>query len=374
MKIGLGVTALNNSRFSGRRDGISTYSASLRAEMLRQFPNHAFVDAPFARRGAMRGTPLRHYEVNAVASALLGVRYTPEMLFSDNLDLFHALDHFIPKMTIPVVATIHDVGPLSHPQLWPQRFRYWKNHLFRAKCRFPTKIIAVSEFTAVEISRHVGISTRDIEVIYEGISDYILNESLNSLNWDYIEQKFQLKPGYIVYCGSVAEKKNIGRLLIAHGGLPIELKRRHPLVLIGGVPAKEQASAVLEGIRRGEAERCVKWLGTLSDEDSAKVVHHSELMVFPSLHEGFGLPVVEAFQLGVPVMTSNVGALPEISGGAAALMNPLDIQEMSHLLQQLLADRGRRRELVARGKERTSEFSWKKCSRFTFEVYERVLR
>lgn len=373
MRIGLGVTALRRSQNAGSRDGISSYSAALRSEMHRLFPNHSFVDATFCTASNSPRNLLRRYEVSALTSAVVRAKYSSETLFSESYDLFHAMDHFIPKMRIPVVATIHDVGPLSHPHLWPQNFRYWKNLLFAAKCRFPARIVAVSQFTADEVSRCVGVSRNEIEVIYEGVGDYVIKESQNELDWRSLHERYSLKPGYVVYCGSLAKKKNIAALIRAHEAMPLVMRRRHPLVLIGGVPAKERVPGVLAAIERGQIDGCVKWLGTLLDEESAKIVHHSDLLAFPSLHEGFGLPVVEAFQLGIPVITSNVGALPEISGGAAVLINPLDIGELSRTLQKLLEDNVWRGELAARGRERATDFRWEKCAKLTFEVYERAL-
>ena len=105
----------------------------------------------------------------------------------------------------------------------------------------------------------------------------------------------------------------------------------------------------------------------------ARVLHHSELFVFPSLHEGFGLPVVEAFQLGLPVLTSNVAALPEIAGDCAALVNPTDVRELSRALERLLREDVLRREFADRGKARAVNFRWEKCAKRTLEAYDRVL-
>ena len=373
MRIGLGVTALVRNVAAGRHDGIGAYSSALRMELRRAFPMHSFSDAAFEAGEVWYRRPSRRYELNALASATLGRRFDPLHLFSEEFDLFHALDHYIPNMTIPVVATVHDVGPLSHPHLWPQKLRRWKNLLYAAKCRFPTLIIAVSRFTADELCRCVGLERRSIEVIYEGVGKHIVEESQCSLDWAHMGEKYGLKPGYVVYCGTISRKKNLSTLLKAHAGLDCRTSARHPLVIIGSVAGKEEVSDVIALIRRGERAGVVRWLGALPDAEAAKVLHHGELFAFPSLHEGFGLPVLEAFQLGVPVLTSNVASLPEISGGSAVLVNPTDCAQLARALEQLLRDSAWRRELSERGKERAAEFSWEECARLTVGAYERVV-
>ena len=372
MHIGLGMTALYKNVCAGRRDGIGTYSAALARRLRGEFPQHSFSDAMFSTSRQWLRQPLRKYEISAVGSAIFDRRYRPQQLFGREFDLFHALDHNIPRMTIPVVATIHDAGPLSNPHLWPRRLRYWKNLLYAAKCRFPARVIAVSKFTADELVRYAGLDPGNIDVIYEGVGDYIVEESRQSLDWQLMAKRYGLEPGFVAYCGSISQKKNIGRLLQAHRDLPAHMQNEHPLVLIGGVPAKEEMHEEVAAIRERERIGVVKWMGSLPDAEAAKVLHHAAVFVFPSLHEGFGLPVVEAFQLGVPVLTSNAGSLPEIVGTCADLVDPLDHRTIAKKLEALLRDDSRRGELVEQGRSRAALFSWEKCARLTFEVYERV--
>ena len=373
MRVGLGVTALRTNLRTGQRDGIGVYSDALSRVLREQFPMHDFYDTTFDRSGSGLHRPIHNYEVSAGISALFGVRYRPERIFGTDFDLFHALDHYIPRLTIPVVATLHDAGPLSNPDIWPGRFRFIKNLLYSAKCRFPARVIAVSKYTADEVMRYAGVKADRIDVIYEGVGKHVLMESMTPLDWSQMNKRYGLEPGFIAYCGSISKKKNVARLLAAHEALPITMRQGHPLVLIGGIPAKESMDAVVDEIRRKERAGTAKWLGTLPNADMARVLHHSELFVFPSLHEGFGLPVVEAFQLGLPVLTSNVAALPEIAGDCAALVNPTDVRELSRALERLLREDVLRREFADRGKARAVNFRWEKCAKRTLEAYDRVL-
>lgn len=373
MRVGLGVTALRINRRAGRRDGIGTYSEALTAALSEQFPQHDFCEAVFDTSRAWLHRPIQKYEICAASSAFLGLRYRPEQIFGAGFDLFHALDHHIPRLTIPVVATLHDAGPLSNPELWPGRFRYIKNLLYSAKCRFPSRVIAVSKYTADEIVRYAGVKSGAIDVIYEGVGEHVIRESMTTLDWPQMKELYGLRPGFVAYCGSISRKKNIARLLVAHEALPMKLRQEHPLVLIGGIPAKEQMQSVVDAIRTGERVGTVRWLGLLPDAEMARVLHHCEVFAFPSLHEGFGLPVVEAFQLGLPVLTSNVASLPEIAGDSAVLVDPRNSEAVSRGLELLLRDKVLRRELADRGTLRARSFSWEKCAKLTLEAYERVL-
>ncbi len=373
MRVGLGITALRINLKAGRRDGIGTYCLALTRSLQKQFPEREFCEVAFNISRGWLLHPVQKYEICAATSALLGVRYQAGRLFGTDFDVFHALDHHIPNLTTPVIATLHDAGPLSNPELWPGGFRYLKNLMYAAKCRFPRRVIAVSKYTADEVVRYAGVESGNVDVIYEGVGDHILAESRAPLDWGQMKEMYGLRPGFIAYCGSISKKKNIANLLAAHEALPGKLQAEHPLVLIGGIPAKEQMHDVVAAIRVGERRGTVKWLGSLPDSEMARILHHSEVFAFPSLHEGFGLPVVEAFQLGIPVLTSNVASLPEIAGDSAVLVDPRDCRVLSRELERLLGDRVLRGELSERGKARAAMFSWQKCAKLTVEAYERVL-
>lgn len=372
MRIGLGVTALVDHRLAGLRGGISAYSECLVRSLRVSFPQHAFSEVAFASGREWLWNPLRHH-ATTVLSNILGGRHSSEEVFGQRFDLFHALDHKVPALTEPVVATIHDAKFLSMPQLTSAGFQGMKRRLFARKCRIANQIIAVSNYTADEISSHIGIDRERISVVYEGVAEHVIAESHKHHDWDRLAQSHGLRRGYILFCGRIARTKNLLRLIEAYSNLPQELRREHPLVLMGSVTAHEGGREIAARIRETERGGDVRWLGALADEDMARVLHHAEAFVFPSLHEGFGLPVLEAMHLGIPVLTSNTSALPEIAGSAALYVDPMSVREITTGIRALLEDASLRGRLSDEGRRRAKQFSWKRCAEETVAVYERTL-
>ena len=373
MRVGLGFTGAQGSRLGGKSNGIATYSEALLGALRTEFPRDQFCEVTFSLGNQRLRDPLRRAEIVSLQSVFAGRRYIPDALFGTKMDLFHALDHQIPAMTVPVVATVHDACPLSMPHLVPGRFRALKNILYARKCRMADQIVAVSEYSADEISRFIGIDRKKIHVIYEGIAPHIEKEAKAGKNWDVIRQRHGLNRRYVAYCGSITRRKNIVRLIKAFHALPQSLRKEYQLVLIGGTFGGALGEEVARVIAEAEADGDVRWLGRLPDEDMARVLHHAELFAFPSLHEGFGLPIVEAFRLGVPVVTSQVTAMPEISGGASALVDPESVKSISDALCMLLSDSNARSELSALGMRRAGDFSWINCANETAQVYNFAL-
>nr|AUN37321.1 glycosyl transferase group 1 [uncultured bacterium] len=170
--------------------------------------------------------------------------------------------------------------------------------------------------------------------------------------------------------GTLQPRKNLARLLAAHAALPAELRRAHPLLVVGsrGWAAEEEIGALSGAVAKGNA----MWLQHVPDEELSTIFQNACALALPSLYEGFGLPLVEAFASGIPVLTSNVSAMPEVAGNAAVYVDPLDEKQIADGLQRILVDEGLRAELVSLGTERAREFSWQRCARQTLDVYRKV--
>jgi glycosyltransferase involved in cell wall biosynthesis len=175
-------------------------------------------------------------------------------------------------------------------------------------------------------------------------------------------------PGFVLAVGTLEPRKNLPRLVAAYSAMDDELQRRHPLVVAGALGW--DTTGTLDALR-SLGERC-QMLGYVSDEDLAELYRRCAVFCYPSLGEGFGLPVLEAMAAGATVLTSNVSSLPEVGGEAVAYADPMRTQDISAQLQSLLRDDVRRAELSARARERAEEFSWEAFAEVVLGTLERA--
>jgi glycosyltransferase involved in cell wall biosynthesis len=169
---------------------------------------------------------------------------------------------------------------------------------------------------------------------------------------------------YVLAVGTLEPRKNLGRLIDAWSRLPAAVRESHTLALVG--PTGWEMDEVLAPVRAASDD--VRLLGFVSDDDLAALYERCSVFCYPSLYEGFGLPVLEAMQAGAPVVCSNTSSLPEVGGDAVAYVNPLDAAEIAAVLERVLGDPEERRRLSAAGRERAQSFSWDETARLTFEA------
>ncbi|HEV7416212.1 MAG TPA: glycosyltransferase family 1 protein, partial [Tianweitania sediminis] len=181
------------------------------------------------------------------------------------------------------------------------------------------------------------------------------------------------QPGrYALYAGTIEPRKNLVRLLDAFEQLPQTLRQRYPLVLAGYKGWNN--TAILERLHRAETQGWARYLGYVPDEALPHLFAGARLFAFPSLYEGFGLPVLEAMASGVPVVCSNAASLPQVAGNAALMINAEDAAGLTEALQRGLEDEEWRRDAVASGIQQAARFSWKRCAEETADVYRQALK
>lgn len=268
--------------------------------------------------------------------------------------LFHGLNQRLPRARLRrAVSTFHDLFVLTGDYSTPE-FRA----RFAAQARHAASrsdlIIAVSHFTARQVRDLLGVGPGRLRVIPHGV-------------------RFRPAPAagprdrLILHVGALQRRKNIVRLVEA-------FERIEPgwrLVLAGG--SGYGAGEIFERIRQSSRRADIEVLGYVSDEQLAALYARAAVLAFPSLDEGFGLPVLEAMAAGVPVLTSNRSALAEIAADAALLVDPVDSEAIAHGLQALIADSSLRENLIEKGRKRAAQFSWQETAARTWAVYQEVL-
>ena len=276
-----------------------------------------------------------------------------EPLSPRGADLFHGLNQRLPRIPLRrPVATFHDLFVMSGEYSTPE-FRARFTRQAREAAARADAIIAVSEFTRSQVVSLLGVEPSRVRVVHHGV---------RRLDFPAVERE-----KVILNVGAIQTRKNIARLVEAFETVDPSWR----LVLAGS--AGYGSSGILARIAASPARERISVTGYVSPEELAAWYAKAEIFAFPSLDEGFGMPVLEAMAAGTPVVTSNRSALPEVAGDAAILVNPESTEEMAEVLRTLTQGEALRAALSSRGVERARLFTWEKAVAETWNVYREVL-
>ena len=290
------------------------------------------------------------------------------------LDLFHGVDHIgIPFLykskTCQYVVTIHDLITKIYPHTFPIKQRIVQNTLLPHILSKADKIIFVSRSTEDDVKKFYPQHAEKVKVIYEGVEPQFYPRSKDEVV--EVLNKYKIHFKYFLFLGTLEPRKNIIRLIEAFIRLKQEGNVETRLVITGrkGWLYKE----IMEKIQQSPFSQDIVFTGFIDDEDLPFLYSGAEMFLYPSLYEGFGLPVLEAMACGTPVITSNLSSLPEVTGEAGILIDPLKVEEIFQAMEKLSADKELREELQKKGLERAKLFSWKRAAKETLELYKEML-
>lgn len=356
----------------GRLDGIGVYTRAL----LRHLPRAGCAVAPYAwprPRSGGQGISIGQPMPQSFEHASLVDLLTPEAhRVHMPADVYHATDYRIVRMDCPVVATLHDALPIKYPEWCSPRLRRAKNWLQRKAIAKADHVIAVSQFATRELVDCFGVDPRRISVVPNGVDEEWLAPA-DPQQVDAAMARYRLRPGYVLTVGTLQPRKNIARLLDAWLMLPKPLRDERALVVVGarGWRCEDLVARLQAAQADGEN---VAWLDRVLDAGDLRLLYAGAgVFAFPSLYEGFGIPVLEAFAAHVPVVTSNASSLPEVSQGAALEVDPLDTGELASALETLIDDSRERARCIAAGRARAEQLTWHATARQTAEVYRALL-
>jgi glycosyltransferase involved in cell wall biosynthesis len=298
---------------------------------------------------------------------------TPRLLPLRQADmvLFHATNYAAPRrLAAPLVVTMHDLALLRFPALGTPSLR---RLVARAAAALPAArlVIADSQATARDLRELAGVPTARLRVVHPGGGEPPPRIERDAAQ-QHLAARFGLAEPPIVHIGTLEPRKNLDRLVRAYAQARAARRDLPPLVLAGA--RGWGCEALLAAIAAPPLAGAVRWLGPVSNDDRAALYAAAALVVYPSVYEGFGLPLVEAMAAGAPVLTTNVASLPEIAGDAAALVDPHDETALAAALLALLGDGATRAELARRGPARAAQFTWARCAAETWAVYEEAMR
>jgi len=303
-----------------------------------------------------------------------------EMLFHPVNVLFipaHVVPFFHPRNT---VVTIHGL----EYEFMPEAYSFWERIYMRVSikmsCRWARKIISVSKNTKNDLRKIYGVPDDKIKVVYEGYnknSQFPISNSQENQKSKIKNQndnsKLKISEKYLLFIGRLEKRKNLEGIISAFEILKEKYGIPHKLILVGRpgygyeeIKEKIQNSRAYRQAGKFKVDIIEK--GYVGEEEKAKLLANADVFLFPTFYEGFGLPILEAQSMGVPVVTSNVSSLPEVAGEGALYADPNEPSLIAETIQKIIADGDLREKLIKKGRENLERFSWKKCAKEIAEI------
>jgi glycosyltransferase involved in cell wall biosynthesis len=315
-------------------------------------------------RAETRSIPFRRLWTHARLSGEMLLR-SPDVLFVPA----HVLPLVHPRAS---VVTVHDLGYLTYPEAHKEGDRRYLDWSTRWNALQAAALLADSEATKADLVRAYGAKPDKIHVVYLGRDERIAQVT-NPLRLAEIRAKYDLAQRYFLYLGTLQPRKNLERVVQAFEAICGRPELNGMQLALAGRKGWLSDSLFARVESAGLGERVV-FPGYIPDEDVPALLSAATAFVFPSLYEGFGIPVLEAGGCGVPVITSNTSSLPEVAGDAALLVDPHDVDAIAEAMYRVVTDPDLAAELTRRGHENVKRFSWEKCARETLAVLESVAR
>ncbi|MEO8087557.1 MAG: glycosyltransferase family 1 protein [Bacteroidota bacterium] len=353
--------------------GLGNYSRTLIQSLMENFPEHKYVAfTPKIEDGLgsdLTSTgKLRIIVPPQIMRGFLSSWWRSSMVSEDiraqNLDVFHGLSNELPKR-IPVstmkVVTVHDLIFLRHPEWYPlfDRNNYYKK--FRNACKQADVVVAVSEQTKKDIQYYFNTDEKKIKVVYQSCNRQFLSRGSDATLLEF-RNKNNLPERYILYVGTIEERKNLLTLLQALTKIDVSL------VVIGR--KKSYFEKVNAFINANNLQSRILFPGKTGKEELPLYFQCASAFVYPSRYEGFGIPVIEALSSGTPVITSSTTALPEAGGPSSLYFNPDDVDGLVEKIKSVLDDGELRKKIVGDGLEYVKRFDPAETSAQMMEIYK----
>ncbi len=363
MRIGFDVTSL-----AVTRSGVGTYTANL-LDHLRHAPDDVLV--PLAHRPVLLGpTAERVGRGRRLNKTFWMQAVLPRELDRLGIEIAHFTNGVAPLVApCPIVLTVHDMTLWLYPRYHPLRRLLTVRPILPLAVRRASAIVAVSQSAKRDLVRILGVPPERVHVVHSAAAPCFRPLPLGA-GLDTVRQAYGLPDRFVLFVGSLEPRKNLVRLLEAFARLDPDLRASVGLVLAG--PRGWKDTPIFEAVQRLGIAGSVRFLGYVPSDRLVELYNLAEVLAFPSLYEGFGLPVVEAMACGTAVLTTRRGGLAEAAGEAAEFVEPLRVESIQAGLERVLRDSTRRDELRALGLAQASRFSWAATATSTRHLYQMV--
>jgi glycosyltransferase involved in cell wall biosynthesis len=336
------------------------YVLMVTTRQLRDFPNFFskfdVYTVPFSSENHFLGDPWEFFLL-------------PNALRREKIDLFHGPAFMAPPFHkhFKSVATIHDLVAFHHPHTIPTKYAFYMRYLIKLMIRKADGIITDSEFIRHEIIKMFRIKEEIIFTVPISVSD-LFKPVGDADRIENLKKRYGIQKRYFLHVGNIEPRKNLINLFRACDLVWQKLGRDFQLVVVG--KKGWLYSDIFETLKDAAFARDVVFTGYVEDKDIPALYSGADFFVFPSLYEGFGLPILEAMRCGVPVIASHVASLPEVAGDAALYVDPKDPKDIAEKLLTLADDFSLQESLRQKGFLQAAKFSWERTARKTLDVYE----
>ena len=296
----------------------------------------------------------------------------PRELRQHPVDIFHAL-FSVPLVTpCKVVLSLVEFGWFTNPGDFPASriFLEQLKMMTRFSIRRADRIITATELVRQQLLEYFQSPPEKVEVVHHGFNEFFLGEC-DRADIECVKQKYRIPGEYLLSVGDLHPRKNLGRVIKAFGILKEHYRIPHALVLVGKNLWRTQE--IYQAAATVSFREEILFTGYVLLEELRALYRGASVLVFPSLDEGFGLPVQEAMASELPVVVSNRGALPEVAGNAALIVDPLDVEAISAAIWQILSNPSLAGQLIHRGKEQIKSFTWEAACRKLLHIYHELV-
>jgi glycosyltransferase involved in cell wall biosynthesis len=358
------------------KSGLGSYSRNLIQGLAEKYPEHEYI----------LYTPGLHFELYEPNQNCIKVRgpvrplhrifksywrtfYLSQQLPKDQIEIFHGLSHEIPYhfpvKQVKSIVTIHDLIFLRLPHLYRFLDRTIYERKFRYACETADRIVAVSRQTALDVVEFFSIAPEKIDVVYQGCNP-VFNTEVSLIEKEILRMKYLLPKSFILYVGTIEERKNLLTLIKAlHYG-----KIDMPLVVIG--KPTPYLNKIIEFIERHSLINII-FCDIVQNQDLPGIYQLADLFVYPSIFEGFGIPILEALYSRVPVITSKGSSLTEVGGTYTIYVDPNNVEEMAAAIKKVLMDRDLQEKMIAEGYQHARNFDADKVTVNIMQVYKKLM-
>jgi glycosyltransferase involved in cell wall biosynthesis len=369
-----------NTRFliPGKLEGIGRFTYEIFRRVTANHPEHEFLfyfDRAFSEDFVFQENVIPHKLFPPARHPYLWYWYfeqaVPMALQKHKADAFLSTDGYLSlKARVPSSTVLHDLNFEESPENLPWLTRKYYQYYFPLFAKRSDRLQTVSEFSKKDIVQRYGIDPDLIDVVYNGAHERFQPMTENEIT-AYRNNSTEGAP-YFVFVGALNPRKNVARLLHAFDALKKSSDLPHKLLIVG--EKMFLTGSIQEAFQSMEHSKSVIFTGRLDNEPLRRVVAAAESLILPSTYEGFGIPLVEAMQCGVPVLAADATALPEVTGDAGLLFDPLEINSIVGAMKRMAENNDLRSDLIAKCLLRAKEFSWDRSAEVYWSSVEKMMK